>query len=246
MLLSLVLAVVTTTAASPSPQPSASPALKTIASVRANSRCADIITHANTAISAALANDALVGRTISALRYTNLDDGNPIHRRNGMNALGDMAKELMQQARSGDDEVKRLRKLAAQTKDPQESKELKTFADELGGALWQQQKMARDLNGMLAYEDFKDMSTWSESEKQMNQANFGVTDPLAQRPADLQRGLNGQNNPAEHPILGHDPNDPSATQNAKAAADNFTQRLPEITRDEGQAAQHVDGALSGC
>ena len=108
----------------PTPQPSASPALKTIASVRASSRCAEIITHANSAIGTTLDNDAIVSKTITTLRLLNLDDGNAIHRRNGFNTLGDLAKTLMQQARAADDEVKRLRALAAKTKDPQEAKDL--------------------------------------------------------------------------------------------------------------------------
>ncbi|HET7815588.1 MAG TPA: hypothetical protein VFL13_14575 [Candidatus Baltobacteraceae bacterium] len=247
MLLSLVLAAVTAAAASPVPQPSATPALKTIVSVRSNSRCAEIITHANTAITATLSNDVVLSRAISALHYTNLDDGNPIHRRNNLNALGDMAKTLMQQSRSGDDEVKRLRKLAEQSKDPAEAKQLKQFADELGGALWRQQKIARDINGLLAYQDFKEMTTWNESDRQMNQATFGVPDPQAQLPADVQpHDSQGRPYNTMRPELGHDPNEPTATQQLKNAANDFTQRIPDIVRDESNAAGHVDGALAGC
>jgi hypothetical protein len=235
-------------AASPSPQPSAAPALKTIASVRSSSRCAEIITHANSAIGAALSNDAVLSRTITFLRMTNLDDGNAIHRRNSMNALGDLAKTLMQQARSGDDEVKRLRALAKQSKDQQQAKDLKDFADELGGALWRQQKVARDLNGLLAYEDMKDMSTWSDSDKQMNRANFGIDDPQSgQVPTDLPHGTNSQGyTPQFPPFIGHDPNDPTATDYARAAAADFQGRIPDIVLNERQAATHVDGAISGC
>lgn len=247
MLLSLLMAAITAAAASPSPQPSATPALKTIVSVRSNSRCAEIITHANTAITATLSNDVLLSRAISAMHYTNLDDGNPIHRRNNLNAIADAAKSLMQQSRSGDDEVKRLRKLAQQSKDPAEAKELKAFADELGGALWRQQKIARDMNGFLAYQDFKEMATWSEADKQMNQATFGVPDPQAQLPTDVQpRNAQGQPYNTMHPLLGHDPNEATATQQLKSAADDFTQRIPDIVRDEANAAGHVDGALAGC
>lgn len=243
----LVLAATLAATPSPSPAPSASPALKTIASVRSSSRCAEIITHANTAIGATLANDVLVGRSIATLRLTNLDDGNPIHRRNGMNALGDLAKTLMQQSRSGDDEVKRLRKIAAQTKDPAESKALKDFADELGGALWRQQKIARDLNGLLAYEDFKDMAAWSDADKNMNQSVFGVKDPQAELPLDFQpRDAQGHPYNPMKPQLGHDPNEATATQYARAAADDFAGRIPDITQDEAHAASHIDTALTGC
>jgi hypothetical protein len=164
-----------------------------------------------------------------------------------MNALADLAKQLMQQARSGDDEVKRLRKLAAQTKDPQEAKALKEFADELGGALWRQQKIARDMNGFLAYEDFKEMATPTEAEKNANQSLFGVSDPQSQLPIDFQpRDPQGRPYDPTHPSLGHDPNEPTATQYAHNAADDFALRVPDIVRDEGHAASHIDNVLTGC
>lgn len=237
-------------ATSPLPRPSPTPVLKTIATVRASARCATIITHANSAIGTALSDDQIIGQTITQLRFTNLDDGNPIHRSNGLRALGDLAKSLMQQARAGDDEVKRLRKIAAdaKAKDPQESKSLKEFADELGGALWSQQKVARDLNGFLAYQDFRQMSKFDTAGEKMNQAVFGVNDPLSGAvPRDMQQyNAAGQviNNMAPH--LGHDPNEPTATQQAKWAADDFQNRIPVIMRDENAAAGKVDGAIQGC
>lgn len=232
---------------SSSAQPSPTPALKTIATVRASARCAAIITHANSAISSALSDDQIIGQTITQLRLTNLD-GNVMQRHKGLDALGDLAKNLMMQARSGDDEVKRLRNIAAKTKDKKEAKALKQFADQLGGALWDQQKVARDLNGFLAYQDFHDMSKFDDAQQQMNEANFGVADPLAQMPRDLQRrNALGQviNNPITPP-LGHDANDPSATQQARWAADDFQNRVPTIMRDENDAASKIDGAIQGC
>jgi|SRR5579884_2417140 len=249
----LVVAIMT----APAPQPSATPALKTIASVRASSRCAEMITHANSAIGTALDNDAVVSKTITTLRLINLDDGNPINRHKGFSALGDLAKKLMQQARSGDDEVKRLRKLAAseKTSNADEAKEIKDFADELGGALWRQQKIARDLNGYLAYEDFHDMAQWDESQQAMNRAAFGVPDPLTEMP-DGMRGRQvvgsgpnaGEPAPSMYlpPHLGHELNQPTATQYARAAADDFESRIPDIVMDENHAATHVDGAFSRC
>ncbi len=242
----IVIAAVLATAASPSPQPQASPALKTIVSVRSSTRCADIITHANGAIGAALSNDAILSRTISVLQHVDLDDGNAIHRRNALANIGDFAKVLMQQARSGNDEVKRLRTLAAQSKDPAEAKDLKNFADELGGALWRQQTIARDINGYLAYEDFKEMTTWSDSDKQMNEANFGVPDPSAQIPTVVAPANPNYRAYSPPPLIGHDPNEATATQYARAAAADFGQRVLDIVRDEANAATHIEGAIGGC
>jgi hypothetical protein len=251
----LILVVAVMTAPTPQPSASPAPALKTIASVRANSRCAEIITHANSAINTTLDDDVVVSKTITTLRFIDLDDGNAIHRRNGFNSLGDLAKTLMEQARAGDNEVKRLRAVAAATKDTQAAKDLKDFADELGGALWRQQKIARDLNGYLAYEDFQDMATVDESEAKANQATVGVADPLQQAPVGIPGqqspvypyGPNaGQPEPVVPPHLGHEAYTPTATEYAHAAADDFESRIPDIVLDESHAASHIDGALSGC
>ena len=240
----LIAALTATAVSSPVPAASPAPELKTIASVRASARCADIITHANSAIDKTLDNDRVIGQTITTLRLTDLDDSNSVRRRNNLAALGDLAKTLMQQSRSGDDEVKRLRDVAKKTKDPDEAKALESFADELGGALWRQQKIARDMNGFLAYVDFRDMTQWSEADQQMNGAVFGVPDPLAQQPRDFQ-DVRGQWRPMP-PNLGHDASDPTPGQQAKWAADDFEKRVPEITVDESHAATHVDTALTGC
>lgn len=246
MLDRMVLIAALTASALPSPAPSPqAPALKTIASVRASTRCADIITHANSAIDKTLNNDAVISQTITTLRLTNLDDSNDIHRRNTLNSLGNLAKTLMEQARSGDDEVKRLRDMAKKTKDPDAAKALADFANELGGALWSQQKIARDMNGFLAYVDFRDMSQWSESDQNMNSAVFGVKDPLSQNPPEFNPTHNGQ--PGwRPPALGHDATDPTPGQQAKWAAADFQKRIPDIVLDENHAATHVEPALSGC
>jgi len=245
-------------AAVPVPAATAAPALKVIASVRSTPRCAEIVTHANSAIGAALNNDVTLQQMITRLRAVNLDDGNSIHRRNNLAALGDFAKNLTLTSKAADDEIKRLRALAAQSKDPNEQKELKAFADSLGGALWRQQKVARDLNGYLASVDFQDMATFTEGQQQANRAVFGAADPLANFPQDIlaqqraaqQRGRGGQMDPTTGmqapPNLGHDPNHPTATQEAAAAASDFESRLPSITLDETGAAQHVTGALAKC
>ncbi len=235
-------------AANPSPSPAPTSALKTIANVRSSTRCASIIMHANGAITSALSNDQVIGQTISTLRLTNLDDGNPIHRRNGLAALGDLAKSLLQTARSGDDEVKRLRKLASETKDPNEAKALKDFADELGGALWSQQKVARDLNGFLAYTDFRDMSKLDESQKQAMQGTIGVDDPFSGEVPKEEQRYNAQGQVVGNfpPMLGHDPSEATTTQQAKWAADDFQGRIPLIMNDENDAAGKVDNAINGC
>jgi len=229
------------------------PQLKEIVHVHASAHCAEVATHANSAISTALHNDEVLAQTISQLRTINLDDGNPIHRRNALASLGDLAKSLMQQAIAGDKEVKRLRDLAAASTDPQQKKDLKAFADALGGALWRQHKVARDLNGFLASIDFHDMKQLDESQTAMNNAVFGVPDPTIQFPNDVSAAML---NPGRQSAVGPNARDlqrqpamfgePTLTSQARAAADDFQSRIPDISNDEAIAANDVTGAVSGC
>jgi len=249
----VVAAVAASALPSPAPSPSSSPAaqppsLKTIASVRASAACGEIVTHANSAIAMALNNDALVGQTIMNLRGIDLDDGNPIHRRNGLQALGNLAKNLMKQSRTADDEVKRLRAIAEKSKDPVQQKELKAFADELGGALWRQQKIARDLNGFLAAVDFRDMMTLDEDQRKANIGALGVADPRLQMPADFgATPSNYYNTQLANGVYSYEAMKGTATGQAHAAAEDFHQRIPAIANDETMAAEHAtNGAFNGC
>lgn len=251
-LLAALLAVPVATpspSASPPSAPSSTP-LKEIVHVRASASCAEIATHANGAISSALRDDVLVSQTIGELRGVDLHAANPIKRQAGLRALGDYAKMLTEQARQGDREVKRLRELAEKSTDPIEHKELKAFADELGGALWRQQKIARDLNGFIATVDAHDMAMPDESQRDMNLANLGAPDTMSV----YQPGLGAGQQLA--PVPGSlDLNTPLAvhqqhfdvTGMARAAADDFQDRIAGISNDEANAATALtSGAVNGC
>lgn len=239
----------------PSPTPTATPAplLKTIAHVRAKASCARIVTHANSAIVSALRNDAELDRTVSLLRTVDLDDGNPIHRFRDLNAIAGYASSLVENAISGKSEVERLRALAAKSTDPVQKKELKAFADALGGALWRQQKIARDLNGYVAYVNFHDIAKLDRSERLENEALFGVPDSrtivapmdvvITTGPGETNQDLNSYYRPIAP--ISHDPSE-TATQQARAAAADLVRRLPAISGDESRAADDVTGAFSGC
>ncbi|HEY8298319.1 MAG TPA: hypothetical protein VIG32_09885 [Candidatus Baltobacteraceae bacterium] len=249
----LVLVVALIVAGVPAPIPSSAPhpaateqpVLKVIGNVRASAACAEIATHANSAITTALRDDFVVSQTVAELRDVNLDDGNVIHRQNGLRALGDLAKTLMEQSRSGDREVQRLRGLATKSNDPTQKKELKSFADVLGGALWRQQTIARDLNGFLAATDAHDMVTFDESQQQANMGIYGVPDPTrAISPGEIHRG-NALDNTVVPVLSIKNPNF-RATDQARAAAADFESRIPDISNDEALAADHITGAVTGC
>ncbi len=249
MLHVLVLAALAAVSPSPSPVPSPTPeGLRVIAAVHASTACAEIAAHANAAIASALADDATLTETIKALHGAELD-GNVIKHRNGLDALGNYAKTLNLQALSGDAEVKRLRKLAESSTDPQRKKDLKAFADWLGGAMWRQRKVARDLNGFLATMDYYDMSTLDESEKNIDMAIFGNPD---QRPAFVgelsptSRNTTIFGGTSGGPVAPAVETRPTYNQMAEAAARDFELRLPAIANDESMAAGHVAAALAGC
>ncbi len=225
--------LVALTSAAPSPAPTSSPVpLREIGRVRASASCASLALHANSAISSALHSDLLVGQTTSRLREVDLD-GSPITRRNGLQDLGRLAKDLRAEAVAGVGEVKRLRELAAKSNDPTQKKELKSFADSLGGALYRQKKIANDLNGFLAAMDYRDMATLSEGQQQMNRSTlFGQGDSLAIDPIEKARSIARGQLPAN--------------QLAKEAAEDFQRRVTDITNDESVAAQHTEGAVSNC
>jgi len=220
------------------PQPSPAPALKEIGHVRATAGCAELAVHANSAISSALRNDLLLTQTIGKLHSVDLD-GNPITRRNGLQDLGNLAKDLRAQAVAGDREVQRLRSIAAKSNDQEQKRELKKFADELGGALYRQKRIANDLNGLLAAFDYHDMSKLDENTVQINMMTMGV--PTTQKnPPDVTA--------AQGPLgrVNNIPKPPSDDYLAAQAANDFEVRIPDITNDEGQAAEHTAGAVSGC
>jgi len=225
-------------AAAPRPSPAPAPPLKEIGHVRATAGCAELAVHANSAISSALRNDLLLTQTIGKLHSVELD-GDPLTRRNGLQELGDLAKDLRAQAVAGDGEVQRLRSIASRSTNAEQKRELKKFADELGGALYRQKRIANDLNGLLAAFDYHEMSKLDESAAQMNMMTLGV--PTFQRkPPEVAAGqgalgrVNGILKPPSDDLL------------AVNAANDFEVRTADITNDEGQAAEHTAGAVSGC
>lgn len=200
--------------------PATPPPLKTIATVHAHGRCAEIVNDANTAIADAVDDNRVIAQTIVHLRGANLDDGNLMHRNAALDDLRTLASTLHEESGSGDAEIRQLRKLAAESPDPQQKKQLKSFADALGGAIGRQLKMARDLDGFLAYVDYTDMERGSAMDD-----NTFEDDPFAPAAARSKR---------------------SATAYAEKAADDFQNRLTPMLDDEEDAAQKSDGAFNGC
>jgi hypothetical protein len=227
----LIAAVLATVVAPqpPAPAPSSRP-LKEIGHVRVSAACGNIVVHANSAISSALRNDATMAQTAHRLRVMDLESSGMAMQR-GLVELDRLAAQLHDDATHGDGEVKRLRELADKTADPVRKAELRAFADSLGGALYRQKKAAADLSGFIAYLQYRDMRTPSETDAKATDAT--QHDVLQRMPTapPYYEGL----------YRGATPN-----QMAVSAATDFDSRLLDIAVDEGRAADHSEGAVSGC
>jgi len=220
------------TGPAPSPSPGQQKQLKVIGRVRATV-CGNIVVHANSAISSALRNDATLSQTVTHLRNANFE-ADPLSYHRGVTDLDALAVELHDNAVKGVGEVKRLRELAATSKDPTRKTELKAFADALGGALYRQKQAAADLTGFVSYLQARDMRHTPEIERAM--ATDHMDPPLthgapAMEPSPFQLWTDIHGTPNEM---------------AQQAAREFNQRSQEITLDEGTAADHAEGAVTGC
>ena len=130
--------------------------------------------HANSAISSALRNDSTLALTVNRLR--NLDFvSNNLTLEQGIHELDRLAGELHDDSVHGDGEVKRLRDMADKSTDPTRKAELHAFADALGGALARQKKVAMDLNGLVAYMQYREMATPDETEAKFAAADSNDT-----------------------------------------------------------------------
>ncbi|MDP9018580.1 MAG: hypothetical protein M3N19_09685 [Candidatus Eremiobacteraeota bacterium] len=230
------------------PAPAASPAstpLTEIGHVKATASCAALATHANSAISSTLNNDLLISQTINDLRKVDLDL-NGVSRMRGMNLLGNYARDLKAQALAGINEVKKLRELANASTDPEQQKALKAFADELGGALYRQKKVAMDMNGMLATFDKNEMLRPTAGEAGMGQMSEGTNDGALPKDFVLRSTGGSRTNPISAPGRQGLRAPASDTILAQYAATDFQTRIPEISNDEALAANYVAAAVSGC
>ncbi len=234
-------------AAAPSPAPTATPQLKEIAHVRATSECGEVAAHANAAIGAALGNDAVLDQLISTLRNRGLD-GNVIERRNALERLTQLSNQLAAQYGNGNDEVGRLRSLAERAPTPAAKSNLLAFANWLGGALWRQKRIGRDLDGFIAALDAKDMARFEDVPANLLDASpegstRGVrpdeVDPFGRIEVSVKLDPRSVTSPPQ--LI-----ESTDGQMALAAAADFAHRTTAIQSDENMAASHASALNTGC
>ena len=253
-MLALLLAVVVALGSpqpSPSPSPSASPGpLKEIIRIRSSALCNEFATHVNSAIGSAVRNDTSLGNLIDTLRLRQTSDDlmdMGLRREHAVNKLVAYADAVTKEWKDGEQEVSRLRDLAQKAVDPDEKAELKASADALGGALWRQRKVARDLDGFIAYLYAEEMRRGDHGEWHINDS---TEDTISNSPGeDHIRAVMARENGALPGMWSSLPGDyyaPNDQVLSFRAARDFEDRLPEIQRDEGTAAIQLLKANDNC
>jgi hypothetical protein len=242
MLAALLVAAAT---AAPSPVASASPSpLKTIITVKSSTFCSQFVDHLNPAIASTLSNDTTLGSLVVTLKANGLA-GTYFDRYREMQRLNELADSIYVNYRSGEAQVKELRALEAASTNPIEQAELKAAADALGGALYRQHLIQRDLDGFVAYLNAADMRRGTEGDDLMaNTSDY----PPGMHPARYDPEEGGLP-PTPSPLLGGLPGDETVDQDAKwagEAADDFITRFQAIHSDEVGAATYIDAVYQHC
>jgi hypothetical protein len=230
------------------PTPSPTPLLKTIVTVKSSPFCGAFAVHVNSAIGSAVGNDQTLGETILSLRSTDLS-GSTIQRRNEMERLENLSDAIYKQYRSGENEVKQLRDLAAKTTDPAEKAEVTAGADALGGALYRQHLVQRDLDGFLAFLNASDMASGRGTGDDFDTpapglalAQLGRIDPTGPSPSGYW--VPGTYRPSSLSVGQESPEDD--VRMALAASEDFQRRMTAIFQDEMNAGNHIATAGDHC
>ena len=247
-MLAVLLALAT---AAPSPSPTPEP-LKTIVTVKTSPFCGAFASHVNSAISSAVDNDKALGSIMLTLRSNDLAN-TTITRNNELQQLQHVADDMYRAYRSGLSEVDRLRDLAKTAKDKDEQEQIKSSADALGGVLYRQHLIQRDLDGFIAYIQAGDMRRDSDPELATNNDMLGAGDsytpsthtlnsPYYWAPVNLGRSVN---NPSALPMPGNESWADDVEMASRASSD-FQQRLPAIFADEQTAGTRISQANERC
>lgn len=238
-MLAIVLAALTV-----SPSPSPTPLLKTIITVKSTPLCGAFAAHTNAAISSAVQNDQTLGSTILTLRSSDLA-GTGLDRNAEIHRLTSLAGSIYKQYRTGLGEVDELRDLAKQATDPQERAELKASADALGGALYRQHLIQRDLDGFVAFLEASDMMTDDIADGPRHPMTWDMPGalPVETRGFWLPTVQNALANP---PLLVGSESLADDVAMSRAASVDFQGRMPAVMQDELMAGSHIELAADHC
>lgn len=252
-LFGMLLALLVAAPPAASPAPTATPILTEIVHVRTSPLCSDFSTHANSLIGSATRNDQQLSQLIVALRVDDEWTSNDLRRRRRILEYTAYADQITAEWKRGESEAARLRELAKRTTDKDEQAAIVGTADALAGAMWRQRKIARDLDGFIAYLYTEDIAKIHDGgEAQMNKSVYGNADPLIA----AATGSDGSTAPRVPPSMAQGIWTPGEvipgrdgipdTLRAKSAATAFEGELPDVLRDERTAADRVKVASEHC
>jgi hypothetical protein len=231
------------------PTPSPAPHLRTIITVKASPFCGAFAAHVNSAIGSAVENDQTLGTTIVDLRSGDLNGG-PLRRENEIQRLENLSDAVYKQYRSGENEVKQLRDLAAKSTDKDEKAEVTEAADALGGALYRQHLVQRDLDGFLAFLNASDMASNRNTGEDFQTADpgAGIVQASRQDPPTLGTASYWvpQGYMRQSQVLAGQESPQDDVRMATAASEDFQRRLPAILQDELNAGDHITTAGDHC
>ena len=238
-MLAIVLAALTV-----SPSPSPTPLLKTIITVKSTPLCGALAAHTNAAINSAVQNDQTLGSTIMTLRSGDLA-GSSLDRYSEIHRLSSLADSIYKQYRAGLAEVNRMRELSKQATDPEEQAELKAAADALGGALYRQHLIQRDLDGFVAFLEASDMMTDDTADGPRRPLIYDAREALPMETTALWQPSvqNAVNNP---PLLRRSESLAADVEMSRAASADFQGRMSAVMQDELTAGSHIELAADHC
>ena len=200
--------------------------------------CTTIVVHANGVIAQTLENDRTLAILTTNLRTLDFDRMNVIQRGNAFDTLLKQTAQVRTAFRGADGEIKTLRKLADASPNEQRKRELKAFADALGGALARQKRAAAEFDRSLVVLDGRqatqDVRAIENAALRMNAPPS--TDATFEA---LDRARDG----ALPPPPPRDGEWNIVMQRLAAAIDDG---LVPIAVDEGTAADHSIAATTGC
>lgn len=193
--------------------------------------CANVVVHANSAISATLRADERLARAIVRLRGNDLDDGSPT-KRAALAELAQISAAVEEISGRGRDEIERLTALADGA--PRDhARDLRVFASALDLALGRQFKMGADLDAFVESVDIRDVRGSS------NDQNASLEPVESSRALVRSRGFG-----PPHPSFTPRPLGPFAL--ARTTASDLEKRMSANERDETTASDHAEFAVTGC
>jgi hypothetical protein len=234
----VILAVHTALAPTPSPAPSAAlpPAaettLKEIGSVRVTTDiCKPLLVSAGAAVDYMLDDNVKIGQAIARMRSIDLDS-NILLKTHGAHELMDRFVSMRQTAVAGKAEMVKFRTEAQSVADPKQREALIAFANAVEGALERQRKLAYDISRLAVFVDsHPPIDEWDLAELQI----------------ELQR-QNVIQSPLDGPLVpGYPYNVPQTLSQVSAdSAEVLQERAQPMFSDENDASKRIEPAFSGC